>query len=66
LTLPEVSLFLDHQIFFSGQAYVALSQCSNWSKVHIALLHPSAIFTDESMLKEYDRLEQKAAIPLPL
>jgi DNA replication protein DnaC len=66
LTLPEVSLCLDTQIFAAGQAYVALSRCSDWSKVHIASLHPSAFITDKSMIEEYERLEQKAAIPLPL
>ena len=38
LTLPEVSLSLDQQIFSAGQAYIALSRCSDWSKVHIATL----------------------------
>jgi len=66
LTLPEISLCLDQQIFSAGQAYVALSRCSDWTKVHIASLHPSAFITDSSMIKEYERLELKAAIPLPL
>jgi ATP-dependent exoDNAse (exonuclease V) alpha subunit len=66
LTLPEVSLCLDTQILAAGQAYVALSRCSDWSKVHIASLHPSAFITDKSMIEEYECLEQKAAIPLPL
>lgn len=66
LTLPEVSLSLDNQIFSAGQAYVALSRCSDWSKVHIASLHPSAFITDKSMVEEYARLEQKASVPLPL
>ena len=66
LTLPEVSLSLDNQIFSAGQAYVALSRCSDWSKVHIASLHPSAFIVDKSMLEEYKRLEEIAANPLPL
>lgn len=66
LTLPEVSLSLDNQMFSAGQAYVALSRCSDWSKVHIASLHPSAFIVDKSMLEEYERLEQIAAKPLPL
>ena len=49
LTLPEVSLSLDNQIFSAGQAYVALSRCSDWSKVHIASLHLSAFIVDKSM-----------------
>ena len=66
LTLPEVSLSLDHQMFTAGQAYVAISRCSDWSKVHIASLHPSAFIVDKSMLEEYKRLEEIAAKPLPL
>jgi ATP-dependent DNA helicase PIF1 len=66
LTLPEISLCLDQQIFSAGQAYVALSRCSNWTKVHIASLYPCAFITDESMIKEYKHLELKAVAPLPL
>jgi ATP-dependent exoDNAse (exonuclease V) alpha subunit len=66
LTLPEVSLSLDNQFFAAGQAYTALSRCSDLSKLHIASLHPSAFITDKSMIQEYEHLEQKAAIPLPL
>ena len=66
LTLSEVSLSLDNQIFTAGQAYVALSRCPNWSNVHIASLYPSAFITDQSMIKEYERLEQKASVALPL
>ena len=66
LTLPEVFLYLDEQIFSAGQAYVALSQCSDWTKVHIASLHPSAFIVDKSMIEEYKHLKQKAATPLPL
>ena len=64
LTLPEVSLSLDNQIFSAGQAYVALSRCSDWSKVHIASLHPFAFIIDKSMLEEYERLEKIAIKPL--
>ncbi|EXX56036.1 Rrm3p [Rhizophagus irregularis DAOM 197198w] len=66
LTLPEVSVSLDNQFFAAGQAYTALSRCSDLSKLHIASLHPSAFITDKSMIEEYKRLEQKAAVPLPL
>jgi ATP-dependent exoDNAse (exonuclease V) alpha subunit len=52
--------------FSAGQAYVTLSRCSNWSNVHIASFHPSAFITDKSMIKDYERLEQKASTPLPL
>ena len=66
LTLPEVSLSLDNQMFSAGQAYVALSRCTEWSKVHIASLHPSAFIVDKLMIEEYERLERIAANPLPL
>ncbi|GBB93408.1 hypothetical protein RclHR1_21620006 [Rhizophagus clarus] len=66
LTLPEVSLSLDNQMFAAGQAYVVISQCSEWSKVHIASLHPSAFIINKSMIEEYERLEQIAAKPLLL
>jgi hypothetical protein len=66
LTLPEISVSLDQQIFSVGQAYVALSHCSDWSNVNIATFHPSAFITDKLMIKEYEHLEQKASTPLPL
>ena len=66
LTLSKVSLSLDDQIFSAGQAYVALSRCPNWSDVYISALKPSAFITDPLMIKEYERLEQIAATPLPL
>ena len=66
LTLSEIFLSLDQQIFSASQAYIALSWCSDWTKVHIASLHPTAFITDESIIKEYKRLELKAAITLPL
>ena len=66
LTLPEISVCLDQQIFAPGQAYTALSRSTDWSKVHIASFHPSAFIADTSMVKEYERLQEKAATPLPL
>jgi len=66
LTLPEVTLFLDNQIFSAGQVYVALNRCSNWSNIHISSLNSSVFIVDQSMIKEYERLEQIASTPLPL
>jgi len=66
LTLSKVSLSLDDQIFSAGQAYVALSRYPNWSNVYISALKLSTFITDPLMIKEYERLEQIAATPLPL
>jgi hypothetical protein len=66
LTLTEISVSLDQQIFAPGQAYTALSRSTDWSKVHIASFHPSAFITDMSMVQEYERLQAKASTPLPL
>lgn len=65
LTLPDVSLSLDSQIFTSGQAYVSLSRCSKWEDVKINSLSRGAFKVDPSMIKEYERLEEIATRPLP-
>ncbi|CAB5216838.1 unnamed protein product [Rhizophagus irregularis] len=66
LIYSAVDFINDNQIFSAGQAYVALSRCPNWSNVYIAALNPSAFITDQSMIEEYERLEQIASTPLPL
>ena len=33
LTLPDISLNLDTQMFEKGQSYVAISRCNNWKNV---------------------------------
>ncbi|CAG8451408.1 75_t:CDS:2 [Funneliformis mosseae] len=68
LTQPDLlgHWFLDQQIFDAGQAYVMLSYCMDWSKMHIASFHPSAFITNMSMVEEYRRLEKKASTPLLL
>jgi ATP-dependent exoDNAse (exonuclease V) alpha subunit len=66
LTLPDISLNLDSQMFERGQAYVAISRCSNWNDVKIRSLSREAFIVDESMIKEYERLEAIASEPLPL
>jgi ATP-dependent DNA helicase PIF1 len=66
LTLPKISLNLDLQMFERGQAYVALSRCSNWDDVKIRSLSMEAFMVDRSVIKEYERLEEKASEPLPL
>ena len=57
LTLPKVTLALDGSIFSTGQAYVALSRCSNWENVDISHLDKSAFMTDPNVILEYQRLE---------
>ena len=64
LTLPDVSLCLDSQIFAFGQAYVSLSHCSKWD-VEINSLSIDAFKVDPLMVKEYERLEEIAAKELP-
>ncbi|CAG8600583.1 13969_t:CDS:2 [Cetraspora pellucida] len=66
LTLPDVSLNLDKQIFAPGQAYVALSRCTNWNNLKIQSLDSTAFITDQSMIREYRRLELEALESLPL
>ena len=66
MTLPNVSLNLDSQMFEKGQAYVALSRCNNWDNIKIRSLTREAFTVDKSMIKEYERLESKASEPLPL
>jgi len=66
LTLPDVSLNLDSQMFEKGQAYVALSRCNNWNNIKIRSLSKEAFTVDISMIEEYERLERKASEPLPL
>jgi hypothetical protein len=57
LTLNEISVNLDEQIFSAGQAYVALSRCPSWNNINIPILLQSAFMVDQEMIKEYERLE---------
>jgi hypothetical protein len=66
LTLHYISVSLDDQIFSNGQAYTALSRCTNWDNIQIASLSRSAFKTDPDVIKEYERLELLAASPLPI
>ncbi|RHZ80716.1 hypothetical protein Glove_132g54 [Diversispora epigaea] len=52
LTLPKVCLALDGNIFSSGQAYVALSQCPTWDDIEISHLDQSAFMTDQNVIQE--------------
>ncbi|RHZ68383.1 hypothetical protein Glove_295g45 [Diversispora epigaea] len=66
ITLPNVSLNLDAQMFEKGQAYTALSRCYKWDNIKIRSLNREAFAVDESMIKEYKRLETVISNPLPL
>jgi ATP-dependent exoDNAse (exonuclease V) alpha subunit len=66
ITLPCISLNLDSQMFEKGQAYTAISRCSNWNDVKIKSLSREAFKVDTSMIQEYERLERKASEGLPL
>src|SRR5690242_13032122 len=65
-TLPDISLDLNSQMFEKGQAYVAISRCTNWNNVKIKSLSREAFAADKSVIKEYERLETIASQPLPL
>jgi ATP-dependent exoDNAse (exonuclease V) alpha subunit len=58
LTLPHISIALDHETFAPGQAYVALSRAPSWSAISILHLSRDAFKIDQQMLREYDRLHQ--------
>lgn len=60
LTLPDISLFLDNQFFAPGQAYTALSRAPSWNAVKIPCLNRDAFSIDNTVLQEYERLEQKS------
>lgn len=66
LTLPQLSIALDSQIFTHGQAYVALSRATNLNNISITALDKSAFMIDSAVVKEYERLYSKAQISLPI
>ena len=60
LTLSNVSLVLDKQIFSPGQAYVALSRVPSWNSIRITALDRNAFLVDKNIITEYERLKQMA------
>ncbi len=66
LTLNNISVSLDNQIFSTGQAYTALSRCPSWDHVQIMALNRDAFMVDQEMISEYNRLEILATSPLPI
>jgi ATP-dependent exoDNAse (exonuclease V) alpha subunit len=59
LTLPNITVSLDSQMFETGQSYVAISRAKTWDSLNIITLDRSAIKTDEQIIEEYKRLQQK-------
>ena len=59
LTIPHVTLLLDESIFAPRQAYVAISKAPSWEKLQITSFNINAIKTDQHVLKEYGRLQNK-------
>jgi len=60
LTLSDVNLTLDKQIFLPGQAYVALSRAPSWKSIKITTLDRDAFLVDKNIITEYERLKQMA------
>jgi len=59
LTLPHVTTSLDSQMFTTGQAYVAISRARTWESLTLTALEYNAIKTDEQVIIEYNRLQEK-------
>ena len=66
ITLSQVSLALDSQIFSPGQTYVAISRCPTWDKVFISSIHRDGFITDPDVINEYRRLDGIASQKLPI
>ncbi len=59
LTLPHVTIPLDSQMFTTGQAYVAISCAKTWESLTLTALDYDSIKTDEQVIMEYHRLQDK-------
>ena len=46
-------------MFETGQSYVAISRAKTWDSLNITALDRNAIKTDEQIIEEYKRLQQK-------
>ena len=66
LTLNNVSVSLDDQIFSNGQAYTALSRYPKWENIQIMALNKNAFMVDQNVISKYNRLETLATTPLPI
>jgi len=59
LTLANTTVSLDSQMFAPGQSYVAISRAKTWDSLNIITLDPNAIKTDQLIIDEYKRLQDK-------
>lgn len=57
LSLQNVTISFDSDMFCAGQAYTALSRAQRLQDVSIASLNWSAFKVDRSSVEEYDRLK---------
>ena len=46
-------------MFAPGQAYVAISRAKTWDSLTLTALDPDSIKTDEEVIIEYQRLQDK-------
>jgi len=56
LTIPNISIAIDEQMFAYGQAYVALSRAPSWSSLDITSFNPAYIKSDPAVINEYEQL----------
>ncbi len=59
LILPDITVSLDSQMFAPGQAYVAISRAKSWDSLTLTALDFNSIKTDEQVIAEYERLQDK-------
>ena len=59
LILPDITVPLDSQMFAPGQAYVAISRTKTWDSLTITALDFDSIKTDDQVIVEYQRLQEK-------
>lgn len=59
LTLPDITISLDSQMFAPGQSYVAISRAKTWDSLTITALDFDSIKTDEQVIVEYQQLQHK-------
>jgi len=55
LSLDNISVVLDNNLFSPGQAYTAMSRGCALAKVHIIQLHPAAFLVDQEAVRECER-----------